>query len=167
MKIIPFDIEKAKSGKYKIQTRDGKLVRIICWDKKTTQDVSLVGLVDHGDFEVPILIDKNHTNMVLVDENAPNISQRIFDIITKKCNDYPCLKHITPISTVVLSDFIQEELNLPQWKLIKKGEELPKTSILKGKNGTLYCVPYEKGEKVNDDYWYLPIIELEKLDYEI
>lgn len=81
MKIIPFDVEKAKSGKYKIQTKDGEPVRIICWDKKTKYDVNLVGLVDCGDFEIPISINENNSNLVLVDENAPNIRQRIFDII--------------------------------------------------------------------------------------
>ena len=75
MKVIPFDIEKAKSGKYKIQTKDGKPVRIICWDKKTKCDASLVGLVDFGNFETPIFINESDSSLVLVDENAPNISQ--------------------------------------------------------------------------------------------
>jgi hypothetical protein len=37
MKKIPFDIRykaEIESGKYKVQTRDGRDARIICWDKK-------------------------------------------------------------------------------------------------------------------------------------
>ena len=66
MKIIPFDVEKAKSGKYKIQTKDGKSVRILCWDRKTTHGINIVGLADHGDFEVPIIIDEKNNNLILV-----------------------------------------------------------------------------------------------------
>ena len=37
---IPFDIKyrpQIESGEYKVETRDGKPVRIICWDKKIIQ----------------------------------------------------------------------------------------------------------------------------------
>ena len=44
MKTIDFDIEKAKSGNYKIVTKGGKPARIICWDK------------DDGDFKIVALI---------------------------------------------------------------------------------------------------------------
>lgn len=168
MKIIPFDIEKAKSGKYKIQTKDGKPIRIICWDKKTKYDANLVGLVDFGDFETPILIDKNYNNIVLVDESTPNIRQRIFDIIIETCSDQPdLLPHLTPLSAVLLADFIQEGLNLPKWKRIHTGEKLPETSLVMDKEGIMYGSPVEKDTKLADDFWYLPIKEIENLDYEI
>jgi hypothetical protein len=38
MKTIEFDIEKAKTGYYKIATKDGRPARIICWDKHYDKD---------------------------------------------------------------------------------------------------------------------------------
>lgn len=166
MKIIPFDVEKAKSGKYKIQTKDGEPVRIICWDKKTKYDVNLVGLVDCGDFEIPISINENNSNLVLVDENAPNIRQRIFDIILEKCNEHPSLAYITPLSAMVLADFIQEGLNLPKWKHIYKGEKLPETAYVKTKTAGVCHIPSGKGVKVGCDCWYLPVTVLDELENE-
>ena len=46
MKIIPFNIKyrhEIESGKYKVQTSDGRPVRIICWDKNS--DKPIVGLI--------------------------------------------------------------------------------------------------------------------------
>lgn len=168
MKIIPFNIEKAKSGKYKIQTEDGKPVRIICWDKKTKYDTNLVGLVDFGNFETPICINESDSSLVLVDESTPNIRQRIFDIIIETCSDQPnLLPPLTPLSAVLLADSIQENLNLPKWKRIHTGEKLPETSLVMDKEGKVYGLPIEKGTKLADDFWYFPIKEIEKLDYEI
>ena len=48
MKIIDFDIEKAKSGEYEIVTKHGVPVRIICWDKQDGV-FKLVGLVKDTD----------------------------------------------------------------------------------------------------------------------
>lgn len=167
MKIIPFDVEKAKSGKYKIQTKDGEPVRIICWDKKTKYDVNLVGLVDCGDFEIPISINENNSNLVLVDENAPNIRQRIFDIILEKCNEHPSLAYITPLSAMVLADFIQEGLNLPKWKRIHKGEKLPVDAYLKNSDGTILHYLINKDAEVDNDCWYLPVTVLDEFENEI
>lgn len=48
--IIPFDLEKAKSGNYRVQTRSGLGVRIVCWDmKKGSTEFSIVGLVTQPD----------------------------------------------------------------------------------------------------------------------
>lgn len=167
MKIIPFDVEKAKSGKYKIQTKDGKPVRIICWDKKTKYDANLIGLVDFGNFETPIFVNESDSSLVLVDESTPNVRQRIFDIIIETCSDQPdLLPPLTPLSAVLLADSIQENLNLPKWKRIHTGERLPETSLVMDKIG-VYGLPVEKGTKLTDDFWYLPIKEIENLDYEI
>ena len=48
MKIIDFDLEKAKSGEYEIVTKNGASVRIICWDKQDGE-FKLVGLVKDTD----------------------------------------------------------------------------------------------------------------------
>lgn len=48
MKIIDFDLEKAKSGEYEIVTKHGVPVRIICWDKQDGV-FKLVGLVKDTD----------------------------------------------------------------------------------------------------------------------
>lgn len=50
---IPFSIDyrpQIESGEYKVETRDGKPVRIICWDKKSEKKYGyhIVGLVEFG-----------------------------------------------------------------------------------------------------------------------
>lgn len=47
-KTIPFDIEKAKAGA-KLVTRDGRNIRILCYDKKTDNRRPVVALVDDED----------------------------------------------------------------------------------------------------------------------
>lgn len=47
-KTIPFDIERAKAGA-KLVTRDGRNVRILCYDKKTDNRRPIVALVDDED----------------------------------------------------------------------------------------------------------------------
>lgn len=42
----PFDIEKAKAGA-KVCTRDGREVRIVCWDMKNS--CPIIGLITHKD----------------------------------------------------------------------------------------------------------------------
>lgn len=46
MKLIPFDIEKAKAGA-KVVTREGLAVRMLCYDRKNEQPV--ISLVTHDD----------------------------------------------------------------------------------------------------------------------
>ena len=46
----PFDIELAKAG-HPVCTRDGKPVRIICFDRKNTNGCSIIALVDKGEYE--------------------------------------------------------------------------------------------------------------------
>lgn len=176
MKIIPFDIEKAKSGKYKIQTKDGKPVRIICWDKKdSTYNLAALITFKDGNENMASFTKTgacctylpSPLDLVLVDESTPNIRQQIYDIIIKAQKEYPSLKCATQLSTVVLADFIQEGLNLPKWKFIKEGEKLPETSLVMDKEGMLYGLQVEKGTQLVNDFWYLPIKELENLDYEI
>ena len=49
MKLKPFDLEKAKQGA-KVVTRDGRPVRIICWDKLDDDDIyPIVALVKDQD----------------------------------------------------------------------------------------------------------------------
>ena len=52
---IPFDIKyrpQIESGEYKVETRDGMPVRIVCWDKKADDEDCIVALVTvNGDKE--------------------------------------------------------------------------------------------------------------------
>ena len=54
-KLKPFDIQKAKEGR-PVCTRDGRKVRIACFDKKGLR--AIVGLVDDGDKETLMLYDE-------------------------------------------------------------------------------------------------------------
>ena len=45
----PFDIELAKAG-YPVCTRDGRPVRILCFDRKSVDGYSILALVDEGVF---------------------------------------------------------------------------------------------------------------------
>lgn len=47
LKLKPFDLQKAKAGK-SVCTRDGRSVRIICFDKKCLDEQILIALVDCG-----------------------------------------------------------------------------------------------------------------------
>lgn len=56
-KLLKFDIEKAKAGA-KVETREGRPVRIVCYDKKPKHN-PILALVNHNGIEVPTLY---HTN---------------------------------------------------------------------------------------------------------
>lgn len=46
----PFDIELAKAG-HPVCTRSEKPVRILCFDRKSTDGCSIMALIDEGEFE--------------------------------------------------------------------------------------------------------------------
>lgn len=46
----PFDIELAKAG-HPVCTRDGRAVRILCFDRKSVDGYSILALIDKGDSE--------------------------------------------------------------------------------------------------------------------
>lgn len=46
----PFDLELAKQGK-PVCTRDGRPVRILCFDRKSVDEYSILALVDEGNRE--------------------------------------------------------------------------------------------------------------------
>ena len=52
-----FNIKAAKSGK-PVCTRDGRKARIICFDYKSSDDYSIIALVDNGDNEMPYKFSK-------------------------------------------------------------------------------------------------------------
>lgn len=57
---IPFDIKykpQIESGKYKVQTRDGHSVRIICWDAQGYRPI--MALIQDGDSERCVAIREN------------------------------------------------------------------------------------------------------------
>lgn len=52
---IPFDIKyrpQIESGEYKVETRDGKPTRIVCWDLKGNEDFFILALVEKNEKEV-------------------------------------------------------------------------------------------------------------------
>ena len=65
MQKIPFDMKyrpQIESGQYKVETNAGLPVRIICWDAKNEEPTvrqPIVGLVDHGKYEVVMSWDAN------------------------------------------------------------------------------------------------------------
>ena len=60
---IPFDIKyrpQIESGEYKVVTRDGNSVRIICWDRKSAGDGQpIVALVKKEHYEDSIWVEEN------------------------------------------------------------------------------------------------------------
>lgn len=68
MKRIAFDMERAKSitaGREagRVVTGEGKSVRLLCFDKKSTGDWVIVGLVDIVEREDPRCYNRNGENM--------------------------------------------------------------------------------------------------------
>lgn len=47
----PFDLELAKAG-HPVCTRDGRAVRILCFDRKSVDGYSILALVDEGNREI-------------------------------------------------------------------------------------------------------------------
>ena len=109
MRIIPFDIkfrseiqseENGYKGRYKVQTREGKPVRIICWDRKDCEH-PIIALVECYSIEVSLSYRKNGTyrttsacdkdDLVLIDTLAPmfrrwdriksKVDGTVFDIV--------------------------------------------------------------------------------------
>ena len=71
MRKIQFDIKyrpEIESGRYKVVTRDGRNVRIICWDRRA--GVSLVALIDTPKGEVVYEISSNGIYTPSVDRNT-------------------------------------------------------------------------------------------------
>lgn len=92
-KLKPFDLEKAKAGA-KVVTRDGRPVRIICWDRvdDTYPIVALVKCTENGKTEERILIytnegrywdgvDKNINDLFM----APTVVERWMNVY--KCGN--------------------------------------------------------------------------------
>lgn len=176
MKIIPFDIEKAKSGKYKIQTKDGRPVRIVCWDRKYIKSGPILGLIEENGCECTcsyqlsgkIVEDENNSaDLVLVDESTPNIRKQIYNVIIKTYKDYPNVTCDVQLSTLLLADLIKENLNIPKWKRIHKGERLPETSYTKTDFHSQCFIPCMKGVEMGSDCWYLPVTVLNELENEV
>lgn len=60
---IPFDIKykpQIESGEYKVVTRNGSPVRIICWDRKSAgEGQPIIALVENGHYENSIWVEEN------------------------------------------------------------------------------------------------------------
>lgn len=59
---IPFDIkhrDKIESGEYKVVTRGGSPVRIVCWDYRSSGHFPIIGIVDDGNVETNYSYQEN------------------------------------------------------------------------------------------------------------
>lgn len=83
----PFNLEEAKAGK-PVCTRDGRPVRILCFDRQTTDDESIIALLKPTDknFEVVvqyystgrfILDQESNTDLMMVNDDKPKESKEI------------------------------------------------------------------------------------------
>ena len=174
MKIIPFDIEKAKSGKYKIQTKGGYSARIICWDKKD-KTYNLVALITFKDGHEEVAsftktgdyygIASSSLDLVLVCDNKQAIYEEINFIL--KNIDMLVKDGHTPIDlaydkcTLLIMNKI-----LPKWKRIHKGEKLPETSYVKSDFHAQSFMPCIEGVEMGSDCWYLPVTILNEFEHE-
>ena len=61
----PFDLKLAKQG-HPVCTREGRPVRIVCFDRKATDDKEILALIDRGDCEA---IGCYHRNGYLLSYN--------------------------------------------------------------------------------------------------
>ena len=84
----PFDIKLAKQGR-KVQTKDGRPARIVCYDVKGNAFKSILTLVDDGKYEFPVFHngdgiafdEKSDLNLVM----AP--AKGWINIYGRRCSD--------------------------------------------------------------------------------
>ena len=142
MKKVPFDIAyraEIESEKYKVQTRDGDAVRIICWDRHATEPydgcilVALVTLRNKSEsayyyYSDGHLWDKSNGEgdsqldlFIITDEpELTEFEQSVRDMIVKELTtefDYQD-SHVT--ATVSLDDKTAHRLSLGLLELAKK-----------------------------------------------
>ena len=73
---IPFSLEKYESGKYKVVTRDGKNVRIVCTDMKSYQPIIAIARVSEN--------EELYSSFSLKGELNENGETSIFDLFLKE-----------------------------------------------------------------------------------
>ena len=130
---IPFDIKyrpQIESGEYKVETIDGKTVRIVCWDKKADNGDCIVALVNvNGDKERTLHFDCSGRCAFSI------LGQQELFIITPE-------PELSEFEEAVGSEIFDPPFNEEQIKVIK--EESAKL---------LELAKEELQEKVIHDYW--------------
>lgn len=122
---IPFDIEyrpQIESGEYKVETRDGRPARIICWDAKAKDGCSVVALLP---------IDKSDLN----DEAAYQFSKNGTAYTSKSASeDCADLFIITPEPE--LTEF---EKVVASWLETAKDEPITNEMIVDAADNLMFC----------------------------
>lgn len=100
-----FSLEKYKTGEYDVITSDGKSVRIICTDKKGSDEYSIVGLVKEGEDEYLNTFTKDGLLCVHNKDNNNNLF-----LIKKrwKPKEGDCYYIISPVFNVLKYENYQE-----------------------------------------------------------
>ena len=97
---IPFNKKYRKeieSGKYKVVTESGKEVRIICWDRKTSNDETIIALCPdyNSDNELTLYLDKDGNvprpqagapSKVMIETEDKEVEDMLFTIFNTECS---------------------------------------------------------------------------------
>lgn len=128
-KLKPFDLEAAKAGA-KVVTRDGRQVRIICWDAKLKLNFSIVALVtmDNGDEltnrynndgnRLGGIGEEHPYDLFLLDESEPELTgfeKEYFRLYNEGYEDGRAGSR--PLSDAVLKESAKELLELAKKEL--------------------------------------------------
>lgn len=68
----PFDLEAALAGA-PVQTKDGRKVRLLCFDRKTTNSYHIIGLLDTGELELVFSWTTNGVYESLLNDHGLNL----------------------------------------------------------------------------------------------
>ena len=112
----------------------------------------------------------NKKEELLINEKRKydNVTKALFKLEWNNSLDtfqYQYLLHVVrQLFGVKTQEDIKKELNIPKWKFIKKGERLPVRSYIKSEY--MSYMPNEKDTIVGCDCWYLPVVEINNIEFE-
>ena len=166
---IPFDIKyrpEIESGKYKVQTRDGRSVRIICWDRKG-DDCPIIALLNNtyqedfydyfDDGRTTPTLDCGSDLLIITDEPELTPFEKAVCNIYLSCG----------VAELSFQDKAKELLNIARNEILK---DMPKWKKVNwGYGSEQYKVMFTKDERVLYDqlgHKMISIKELEKLSVE-
>lgn len=157
----------------KVVTRDGRSVRIVCWDK--LGDYPIIGCIkysdDYEDFET-YNIDgskysfnrEDHNDLFFADEEESmnEFEARIYNLINFSDPDnYPSIKEVKEEAEILL-DLAKEKIlkDLPKWKKANEHKDLEKHIAILEENKVLLSNYLEEGD------YYIDLEDLKALPKE-